>query len=81
MIDEGPSSEDLERFSDDTGHCPFCGTEVWDQADVCPKCRNYIGGDTLSKHPVSRAWQQKYWIILVIAILMGMLTFLWSWLL
>lgn len=76
MIDEGPSSEDIERFSDDTGHCPHCGAEIWDQADVCPRCRNYIGGDTLSRHPVEQWWRQKWWAVFVVLVLIGLLGFL-----
>jgi len=36
---EGPSEEDLERFSrEDTGYCPECGEEVWDDAPQCKAC-------------------------------------------
>lgn len=76
MIDEGPSSEDIARFSDETGHCPFCGAEIWDQADVCPQCRNYIGGDTLSRHPVQHWWRQKWWAVVVVLVLLGLLGYL-----
>lgn len=78
MIDEGPSSEDIERFSAETGHCPFCGAEIWDQADVCPKCRNYIGGDTLSRHPVETWWRKKWGVLVILAVLLGLLAFLWA---
>ncbi len=78
MIDEGPSAEDLERFSDDTAHCPFCGAEIWDEADICPKCRNYIGGDTLSKHPIQRTFEKKWITLVIIALILGMLAFLWA---
>jgi uncharacterized protein (DUF983 family) len=36
--DEGPSAADLERFSDVTRRCPECGTEVYDEAELCWKC-------------------------------------------
>jgi len=77
MIDEGPSPEDLARFSDESGHCPFCGAEVWDQADVCPKCRNYIGGDTLSTHPTERWFRGKSQVLVILAVLLGLLAYLW----
>ncbi len=64
MHDEGPSSEDLERFGDDTAHCPACGAEIWDQAPVCPKCGEAIAGRTLSRPPLEH-WLHKRWIILV----------------
>ena len=35
---EGPSAEDLERFSADDRLCPACGSSVYDEASVCPSC-------------------------------------------
>ncbi|MDX9912663.1 MAG: zinc-ribbon domain-containing protein [Phycisphaerales bacterium] len=35
---EGPSADDLERFGSEFHTCPNCGAEVYDQAEVCPKC-------------------------------------------
>ncbi|MHC5023562.1 MAG: zinc ribbon domain-containing protein [Planctomycetota bacterium] len=64
MIDEGPSSEDIERFGDDTAYCPACGAEIWDQAPICPECGEAIGGQTLSRPPLED-WLHKRWIILV----------------
>ena len=47
--DEGPSSDDLDRFGDESptadARCPDCGAEVWSEADVCPKCFAFLGGD------------------------------------
>lgn len=37
-IDEGPSDEDLERFSDATVRCPECGTTLYDDVELCYKC-------------------------------------------
>ena len=72
MIDEGPSAEDIARFSDDTAHCPNCGAEIWDAAEVCPRCHGYVSGNTVSRHPIERWWRQKWIVLLVIAILIGM---------
>ena len=44
MIDEDPSDEDLDRFSAETGYCPDCGREVWDEAWECPHCGEVIEG-------------------------------------
>jgi hypothetical protein len=47
--DEGPSDEDIERFGDETPKadalCPDCGTSVWSEADICPKCYAFLGGE------------------------------------
>jgi hypothetical protein len=67
-IDEDPSPEDIERFSDATAYCPDCGAEVWDQADVCPKCFAYLGGDTATRSPMQE-WFRRRWILLVIIVL------------
>ncbi len=35
---EGPSRADLERFGDEFRACPECGADVYDQAEICPRC-------------------------------------------
>ena len=71
MIDEGPSSDDLDRFGGDAAHCPECGAEIWDQAECCPSCNAYIVGGTLSKPPLEH-WLKQRWVT-VIAILLAVL--------
>ena len=43
---ELPDAADTDPPADDadTVPCPFCGRAVYEFADVCPKCRNFIGG-------------------------------------
>jgi uncharacterized protein (DUF983 family) len=60
-FDDGPTEEDVERFSDVTQKCPHCGTEIFDQAEVCWKCGMAV------TQPVKRASQ--VWTILIIVIL------------
>jgi hypothetical protein len=67
--DEGPSPEDIRKFSHELAHCPDCGAEIWDQADVCPKCFAYLAGHTSSRHP-SEAWFRKRWVVAVAIIVM-----------
>ena len=59
MIDEGPSSEDLESLDRDTGYCSECGAEIWDQADICPICGFALTRGTLSRPPVEDWWRRR----------------------
>lgn len=70
--DEGPSAEDLDRFGSEDAYCPDCGAKIWDQADVCPSCYAYLGGDTSRHRPFERWWKRR-WTILVVATLVGVL--------
>ena len=78
MIDEDPSPEDLDRFSGETGWCPQCGAEVWDQAEFCPACGAQVGGRTLSRPPVEAGFRRR-WLLLVaiIALLAFLIAVLW----
>ena len=46
LDDEGPQSVDLDEFGyeseSDTLPCPSCGCEVYEDADRCPACGEYI---------------------------------------
>lgn len=46
--DEGPSPEDVARFSDATVRCSNCGTEMLDDVALCWKCGHAVGVD--AKH-------------------------------
>ena len=64
MHDEGPSPEDIERFSHEDAFCPACGEEIWDQAEFCPACRAPIGGQTTFRPP-AESWFRNRWMVLV----------------
>jgi hypothetical protein len=67
---EGPSADDLARFSDEYGYCPECGEEVWDVVEFCPSCRATIGGRVKSEFRTPRQQQmEQRWIIVLILIL------------
>ena len=78
MNDEDPTDDDVDRFSGQTGYCPDCGKEIWDEAWQCPYCGSVVenrirrdrGSDPASRHVSSRA------IVLVIAILVLILLFM-----
>ena len=68
-FDEGPSDEDLEKLSDDTGYCPECGAEIWDEAPICPKCRAVLSGHTLRRPPM-QDWFQRRWLAVMCLLLL-----------
>lgn len=49
--DEGSDDADRERFASEIAYCPECGAEVFDAADICPKCFSWIDGDTTHRKP------------------------------
>lgn len=55
--DEGPSDEDIRRFGHEadpdgaTVFCPDCGAAMHLDAEICPRCFCFTGGDTLRRHP------------------------------
>lgn len=69
MKDEGPSEDDLKRFSGDDGYCPECGEPTWDQAQFCPACGSQLDGQTLSRPPQEHEGR-KNWIIIVSVIVL-----------
>ena len=69
MKDEDPSDEDVARFSGETAYCPDCGAEIWDAADVCPKCFAYLGGDTSLRPGVMRRRQRSTTVAIVIVLI------------
>ena len=50
---EQPDAADTDRPADDAVPCPFCRRAVYEDADVCPGCGNFIGGgdDPSPRHP------------------------------
>ncbi|NBX35648.1 MAG: hypothetical protein EBR10_00250 [Planctomycetes bacterium] len=44
--DDGPSAEDIERFSRPVdARCQECGQRVHEDVDICPHCRAFIFPD------------------------------------
>lgn len=64
-IDEGPSSEDLDALDHESAICPDCGAEIWDAAEICPKCFAYIGGNAGTRRPAP-VWMRQGLIILLV---------------
>jgi predicted nucleic acid-binding Zn ribbon protein len=42
--DDGPSDEDIKDLGEEhqTAACPNCGAEIYDDAEKCPKCGQYV---------------------------------------
>ena len=70
-LDEDPSEEDQLRFGDETGYCPDCGREIWDEAWQCPHCEAVVEG-RIKRTPnqgVSKQISQRSVIVLVLALI------------
>lgn len=69
--DDGPSEEDVERFSGVTVKCPECGTEVLDEVEVCWKCGHVLRErDRFRQVPV---WTVVIVILLILTMLVWMI--------
>ncbi len=73
MIDEGPSQEDIKRFSGAGGYCPACGEEIYDDVEHCPQCGEWIRGATQSRHPAASEFRKKMITIIAIVTLLAFL--------
>lgn len=45
---DGPSASDLDRFGSEIDPCPNCGSLIYDQSEICPKCGWYLGEEPKS---------------------------------
>ena len=70
---EGPSADDLRRFSGGEAFCPDCGAGIHDQADVCPKCYAYLAGETSRFRPVERDLRARFIALTVVALILVLL--------
>ena len=72
--DEGPSQEDIERFAtDESGFCPHCGEEIWDDVTRCPSCGTWMQDGVSHRHPITNEFRNKTIILVVIIMLIGFL--------
>ena len=58
---EAPSAEDIARFDRDGDACPSCGSEVYDDATICPIC-----GEML----VEESDKPKPWAVIVVGLIL-----------
>lgn len=64
-VDEGPSEADIERFGDVTTTCPYCGTQVYDDVEMCWSCGAALGGSAHVGMPPK-------WVMVTSAVLLGL---------
>jgi uncharacterized protein (DUF983 family) len=69
-IDEGPSEADLDKFSDVTQKCPECGTELYDDVELCWNCGHAL---------LSRPEKSPASMIVVLVVVMLVLIVLVFW--
>lgn len=75
---EGPSEEDVERFSrEDTGYCPDCGEEVWDDAPQCKACGSWMDTGASSRHPIDADFRKQSFAIIGVIVLIAFFWGLW----
>ncbi len=55
-LDEGPSDDDVEAFSDVTVKCPKCGSVLHDDVELCWKCGHALGTSEDSTTPKWVIW-------------------------
>jgi hypothetical protein len=78
MIDEGPSQTDIDRFSgNETGFCPECGEEVWDDTPQCKECGTWLYDGAASRHPVDAAFRKQSFAIIGVIVLIAFFWSLW----
>ena len=74
--DEGPSPEDLERFSgSQTGYCPHCGQEIWDDVERCPHCHRWLSGGAERQSPDAQEFQRRMITVIIVVVIIAMLGF------
>ena len=76
MYDEGPSQDDVDRFSShNTGYCPHCGEEIWDDATKCTKCGTWLQEGVVHQDLEVRSFKKKFLVLVVVALL---ICFFWG---
>lgn len=53
--------DDDEDDGEPTVKCPYCGHEILETAQYCPKCENYI-----SKEETPRESKSNFWIVMMV---------------
>jgi len=69
--DEGPGPRDADLTDDErteTVACPACGVQIYENADRCPLCGEYVVTSGKTAHRRS-GW----WVLVALALIAGLL--------
>lgn len=74
--DEGPQDVDLEEFGgdrddSDTVPCPTCGRDIYEGAERCPHCDQYVVGGGESER--TWGWKNLLWALIGAGVLILLL--------
>ena len=69
--DEDDDWEAEADESEDTCPCPYCGRQVYDDAERCPYCEQYLSGEDAPASPKS------LWIVVGVVVALGLI-FWWT---
>jgi endogenous inhibitor of DNA gyrase (YacG/DUF329 family) len=75
--DERDWPDESDQDADDdpdamTVPCPHCGADVFDEADVCPRCGNFIvHGEASSKRP-------SVWLLVGVIVCLAAVLLVWT---
>ena len=64
LEDPQPSDQD-DSEDEDTLPCPFCRKPVYERADLCPHCGNFIAFQEQSAYP------RKLWFVVGVVLALG----------
>ena len=68
---DDPDADDVhDGDSIDTVPCPYCHKPVYEQAEICPHCRNYISNEEVPD-------RMPRWIIIVTVVLLATILLTW----
>ncbi|MFZ9914181.1 MAG: zinc-ribbon domain-containing protein [Phycisphaerales bacterium] len=67
--DESSEADHADR---DTAYCPECGAEIYDSADVCPKCFTWLDGETSRHRPGARRKSDRLKHFVIWALILSM---------
>ncbi len=65
--DDLDDADDADDDSDVTIDCPYCGAEMYDDAEQCPHCGQYISAEDAPREG------KPAWIIVVILLCVAMM--------
>ncbi len=80
-FDDDLESDEYDGTDTSTIDCPYCGEEVFDDAERCPACGNYLSTeDNDSFQPSQRYFSnQPLWIIITALVLVYAMLHAYLW--